>query len=371
MNPLTITEVVTRRDRRAFVRLPWKLYAGDRHWVPPLLMDVKKRLDPRKNPFFEHGDAVLFLARSNGEPVGRIAAITNRLHDEIHAESAGFFGWFECIDDPDVAAALMDAARKWTRSRGAEILRGPVSFSTNDECGTLIEGFDGPPTFLITYNPPYHDELIRGTGLEKAMDLLSFRLVVKEFALDRIGRIIEKVKRRDGITVRNLRRDDFATEIGRIKEIYNDAWADNWGFIPMTEAEIDHMAKDLKPLLDPRLVAFVERGDETIGFSLVLPNYNEVIQKLNGRLFPFGFFKLLRGARRTNSIRMVAMGLRRDVRTGADAILYHDAFRQSLALGKEWSDLGWVLETNHVMCNTIKKIGGRVHRRHRLYAAPL
>lgn len=365
---IAIREVETARDRRAFVRFPWSIYRDDPLWVPPLLIDVATRLNRRKNPFFLHSDAQLFLAWRGGRVVGRIAAIENRRHRQIHGDDVGFFGWFESERDPEVASALFARAESWLLERGCDAMRGPASFSLNDECGLLVEGFHRPPALMTPWNPPWYAELVEGCGFEKVMDLHSFRMPVDDFDVERIGRFAELIGRRENVTIRNFDRRDFRREVERVMAIYNQAWEDNWGFVPMTDAELEHMAKALKPLLEPRLVAFAEVDGEPIGFSLVVPDVNPLIKRIDGRLLPFGFWTLMRGVRRTPGIRLMAMGVVRAFhRKGIDSLLYLDAFRNSKKTNKVQSEIGWVLETNPVMINTIEKIGGIRDRTHRLY----
>lgn len=365
---LTVTAARSRRDRSDFLELPWRLYAGDPNWVAPLRLDVKARLDRSKNPFFQHSEAELFLARRGPRVVGRIAAIENRRHLERHGDGAGFFGWFECEDDPAVAEALLEAARCWLRARGLQAMRGPANFSLNEEAGLLVKGFESRPTLLSTYNPPYYAGLLESHGLAKVMDLYSFDLPVQKFGDSRIGRIAERVVKRERAVVRNFRKNDFDTELEHFQRIYNDAWTDNWGFVPMTDAEIQHMAKSLKPVLEPKMACFVEIEGKPVGFSLVLPDINHILQRLHGRLFPFGVFRLLAGVKKVPGLRLLAMGIQRDFHNrGLDAVLYHDNFVNADALGKIDSDIGWVLENNQVMINTIEKAGGTHARTHRLY----
>ncbi|MEZ6194276.1 MAG: N-acetyltransferase [Planctomycetota bacterium] len=360
------------RDLARFIDFPYRLYRGEDRWVPPLRFDVKNRLDRRKNPFFDHSEAAYFLAWRDGRPVGRIAAIDNRRHREFHGDRTGFFGWFDCEDDPAVAVALLDRARAWLRERGLDRVRGPASFSLNDECGLLVEGFDEPCTILTPWNPPSSEALVLAAGLEKVMDLVSFLLPVMSFDHERVGRIADLVVRREGVELRRFRPERFAEEVAAVMDIYNDAWEDNWGFVPMTARELDHMAKELKPILEPALACFAEKEGKPVGFSLVLPDVNLVLKKMKGRLFPFGIFHLLFGLKRVAGIRLIAMGVSREFhKRGLDALLYLDSFRAARDLGKEWSELGWVLETNQVMINTIERVGGRRNRVHRLYEGPV
>jgi len=369
--PITVSPVVGRRDLETFIRLPYRLLQDEPCWPPPLLFDVRNRLDRSKNPFFEHGEAEYFVARRGREVVGRIAAIRNHLHEEVHGEKLGFFGWFDLIDDEDVARALLDTARDWVAERGLEAIRGPVSFSLNDECGCLVDGFEHPATIMTPWNPPWYGTRIEAAGFRKSKDLYSFALPVMDFGAERIGRIVKRIKKREGARLREFDPKHFDQEVARIESIYNEAWTDNWGFVPMTPAEFRHMAKELKPVLVPELAHFVEIEGRPVGFSLVLPDVNVILKKLKGRLFPLGILRLLFGLKRVERIRLIAMGVVRNLHMkGLDSVLYLAAFEGARKLGKTFSELGWVLEDNAVMINTIERIGGRRYRTHRLYDAP-
>ncbi len=335
--------------------------------MPPLRFDVKRRLDRRKNPFFAHSDAAYFLVLRDGTALGRIAAIDYRRHNEIHGDQVGFFGWFDCVDDQAVADLLLDGAARWLGERGKDAIRGPVSFSLNDEAGVLVEGFDVMPRVLTPWNPPYYEDLLVGWGLEKAMDLVSFNLPVNSFEHERIGRIVERIMKRGKLVLRPFDMKNFKREVEHFKRLYNDAWHDNWGFVGLTDAEIDHMAKDLKPVVEPSLANFIEVDGEPVGFALVLPDLNHILKDLNGRLLPFGLFKLLFGLGKIPNIRLLAMGVRRDLhKSGIDSVLYYASYEAARKLGKVDSELGWVLETNSVMISTIEKVGGKRYRTHRI-----
>lgn len=369
---IEIRPVESRADLRRFIQLPFDLHRDEPRWVPPIRLDVRNRLNRKKNPFFEHSEAVYFLALRDGHPVGRIAAIDNARHREMHRDGVGFFGWFECEPREETAIALIDRARDWLRARGLEHIRGPASFSLNDESGLLVEGFDEHCTILTPWNPPGYADLVEAAGLAKVMDLYSFHLDVLSFDHERIGRIAKLVRRREKVELRRFDKKRFQDEVDTVMAIYNDAWEDNWGFVPMTPRELEHMAAELKPVLEPSLVCFARHEGRDVGFSLVLPDINPLLKKIRGRLFPFGIVRLLRGIRHVQGIRLVAMGMSRSHhKKGLDALLYLDNFEASRDLGKVWSELGWVLETNQVMINTIERIGGRRARTHRLYEASL
>ncbi|MEE9391819.1 MAG: N-acetyltransferase [Planctomycetota bacterium] len=368
MTDIAIREVRSRADLKKFRRLPFAIYRDDPLWVPPLNFDVKNRLNRAKNPFFEHSEAIYFLAERAGRTVGRIAAILNRRHQEFHEDRVGFFGWFECENDAEVALSLFTAAESWLRERGCDTLRGPASFSLNDECGLLIEGFHRPATMLTPWNPPYYADLLESCGFSKAMDLNSYYMPVMDFPLERTERIIRLIKKREGATVRKFDPSRYDEEVARVLNIYNEAWTKNWGFVPMTESELKHMAKDMKPVIDPRLASFVEIEGRAVGFALVLPDINCILKKLGGRLFPFGIFRLLFGLKRVPGVRLLAMGVSEEFhKRGIDALLYQSSFEGSVEGGRVWSELGWVLENNTVMHNALIKLNANLDRVHRLY----
>ncbi|MCB9832349.1 MAG: N-acetyltransferase [Planctomycetes bacterium] len=364
---LELRTVQNRADLKLFIDLPYRLHSAEPFFVPPLRFDQKRRLDRKSNPFFRHSEAEYFLALRSGRVVGRIAAIDYKPHREIHGENVGFFGWFECIDDQAVADRLFETAAAWLAARGIGAMRGPASFCMNDEVGVLVEGYEVLPSLLTPWNPPYYEALMTGWGLAKVMDLVSFALPVASYDHERLGRIVDRITRRANMRLRRFDLANFDREVEHFKRLYNDAWNDNWGFVGLTDAEIDHMAKDLKPLIEPKLAHFVEVDGEPVGFALVLPDLNQILKGLRGRLFPFGIFKLLFGLKRVSRIRLLAMGVRRDFhRSGLDSVLYHASYLGARELGKVESELGWVLESNTVMITTIEKVGGRRHRTHRL-----
>ena len=371
-SPLVVAPVETRADLRCFVDLPWAIYRDDPHWVPPLKRDVRAAFDPEKHPFHRHSEAQPFLARRGTEVVGRICAIRNRNHERLHEEAVGFFGWFECVDDQDVAAALFDAAAGWLRERGLTAMRGPTSFSTNETTGLLVDGDEGPPALLLAHNPPWYPALVEGCGLRKAKDLYAWHIVEGNWP-EHMFRAEKIVARRYGTRVRTMDMSKFDEELLLIRRLYNAAWEKNWGFVPMTDAEMDHMAAELKPIIDPSLALFAETPEgEVIGFALALPDFNQVLHKLNGRLTPLGIVKALVYKRRINSLRVLILGLLEEWRgKGIDAVLYLAIFRNGTAAGMHEADMSWILEDNHKMNAALERLGGRIYRTYRLYEAPL
>lgn len=370
MAGLSVRPVESRRDLEAFVRFPWSIYEGRYpHWVPPLLSQERKRLDRRKHPFFEHGDAAYFLAFRDGRPAGRIAAIENRLHNEFHDDRVGFFGFFESVADPAVAEALVAQAADWCRARGRTMLRGPASYSVNEVYGLLVEGFDAPPTILMPYNPPYYASLLEGVGFRKAKDLLAHYGDIGSFNVERLNGVLERVLGRNSrVRIRTVEMGRFRDEVRLIREIYNAAWERNWGFVPMTDAEMDQMARDLKPIIDPRLAFIGEVDGEPAGFALALPDVNQAIRHANGRLWPFGFVKILWHMRKIDRIRIVALGLRPEHRrTGLDGLFYRQLFLNGTAQGYTMGESSWILEDNRTMRQAVEKVGFRIYKTFRVY----
>jgi GNAT superfamily N-acetyltransferase len=362
-----------RRDIKRFIDFPYRLHARDPLWVPPLRRDVAALLSRTKNPFFEHAEAEYFIAARGDEVVGRIAAISNRLHNETHEDRVGFFGFFEAIDDQEVADALFTTAGEWCRSKGHDVLRGPASFSVNDECGLLVEGFESPPTLMMPHNPPYYIRLIERAGFAKAKDLWVYQGGSEERYIpvpERLARATELIRQRQGITLRPLNMKDFAGEVARIKELYNSAWQKNWGFVPMTEHEIDHLAEQFKPVVIPDLVPMAEKNGKLIGFGITLPDLNVVLRSnRSGRLFPV-VLKLL-WALKTNRIRrarILLLGVAPAYHgKGVDAMLYHWIWTRSGERGITWGEAGWILEDNPAMNAGLEKMTFRVYKTYRLY----
>lgn len=369
MAKVEIVPVDSRKRLKQFIMLPWKLYRNDPNWVPPLILDMKNLLNKKKNPFFLHSEADYFLAVRDGEVVGRIAAILNNNHNAYHNEKTGFFGFFECIDDTEIAAALLQTAEQWVRARSQERIRGPMNFSTNDTCGLLIEGFDTPPFILMPHNPPYYKDLLEQAGYEKVQDLLAYRMYKEQGMNPRIRKIAQLAREHEGVTVRTLNMKRFDEELERVKRIYNDAWSRNWGFVPLTDAEINHLAKELKPVIDPDLVLFAEIDGEAVAFSLALPDYNQVLIRLNGRLLPFGIFKLLYYRRKIDAVRVFTLGVMQKYQKsrGIGPLLYEETFVRGTAKGYRWGEFSWILESNKLMNSALQLMGAQIYKRYRIF----
>jgi len=369
-NP-TIRVVKAKSDLMSFIRLPWQIYKDDLHWVAPLLVERKEFLNKTKNPFFKHADVVFYLAERNGQAVGRIAGIVNHNHVEYHQEKAGFFGFFECVNDYQVAKALLDKVRDWLRSKGMEIMRGPANFSSNEEWGFLLEGFDCRPVIMMTYNPPYYLEFAERYGMVKAKDLFAYFIDETSYPPQRVLRMAESIRKRQNIRLRSLNMKEFKEEVEGIKQIYNAAWSKNWGFVPMTDQEFDHLAKNLKQIVDPHMVFIAEVDGRPAGFSLALPDFNQVLARLNGRLFPLGILKLLWHTKIRNKIdgvRIITMGVVPEFqKRGIDTVFYVQSFDVGVKRGYRWAEMSWVLEDNTLMNRVMQLLGAKLYKKYRIY----
>ncbi len=369
---IDVTPVRSSADLKAFINLPWTIYRNNPHWVPPLRRDLKKRLDETQYPFFDHAEAEFLIARCQGRVVGRIVAIKNDIHIDFHEEQVGFFGFFESIEDPEVAAALFSHAAQWLRERKLGVMRGPVNYSANDDCGLLVEGFDSPPMIMMSYNPPYYLNLIEGFGFEKAKDLLAYEITDEVQVPERLERTVQWIKKRKKITIRPLVKKHIHQEIQRVKEIYNSAWEKNWGFVPMTDREIDYMAQELIQIIDPDLLLFAEIEEEPVAFILALPDFYVALKHANGRLFPFGLLKILWHSRKIDTARVLAFGIKKEYRQqGIDALMYYEAYKRGVAKGYRRGEMSWILEDNTLMNRGIKNMGATLYKRYRIYDYPL
>jgi GNAT superfamily N-acetyltransferase len=372
LSEIKIRRVENDSDKNKFINLPWKIYKDYPNWVPPLKFDVKNNLNPAKNPFFQHAKVELYLAEMNGKLVGRISAIINDNHNKFYNDKVGFFGFFESINDKKVSRALFDTAYKFLKDNGMDTVRGPVNPSTNDECGLLVDAFDTPPVLLMTYNPPYYINLLEDYGFAKAKDLLALyipkEVINNEAKMSQLERISNMVKKRENITLRNVNLKDFDNEVQRIREIYNNAWQDNWGFVPMTEDEFKYIAKALKPIAVEDFIIFAEVDGKAIGFSLALPDFNQVLHKMDGTLFPTGIFKLLYYKGKIDLLRVIIMGVNKEYhKKGIDAIFYQDIIKAGNRNGYKGAEISWVLEDNYAMKQTSEKLGAHVYKTYRIY----
>ena len=377
-----IVPVTSEEQRREFAKFPWKIYRDDPYWVAPIYMDRLTLLDPAKHPFYEHAEVQLFMAMKGEELVGTLSAHINHGHNEVFKDKVGFFGFFEVIEDFEVAQALLETAGDWLWDRGMEAIRGPESFSQNEECGLLIDGFDAPPVVLMTYNPRYYQDFIERAGFGKAQDLYAWDLLTTIFDLDpqrlprKFLRVAEEARKREGLVIRPINMKRYDEEVERVKKVYNAAWEQNWGFIPLTDNEIDHLAAEMKMIIDPDLVHFAELDGEPIGICLGLPDVYQAMLKAkpqpNTWSLPLTLGKFLWHRRKVDAFRLWAMGVLPEYRAlGIDAIFYVETARKSFSKGYLRCEMSWILESNDMMNRIIERLGGTVYKTYRIYEKPL
>jgi hypothetical protein len=371
---VSIRPVRTRRELKRFVKVPFRLHRDHPQWVAPLIFERMEFLDRGKNPFFEHAEAEYFLAERDGQAVGRITAQIDRCWDETQGGNDAMFGFFETADDPEVAAALLKAASEWAQGKGRNRILGPMDFTTNDEIGVLIEGYERRPMILENWHPPHYLGLIEANGFGKAMDLLMWELQFGDLKEGErfdpaIHAAAEKALRDEGVTIRNISMRNLPDEMRAFSEVYNEAWGDNWGFVPATDAEIEFHAKLLKQVIDEDWAYIAEKGGDPVGAALTLPDINQALAKLNGRLLPFGWLRFLLAKRRIDQLRVLALGVKHAYRhTGVAAGLYLKHLETAQRPGTiEGGEMGWILETNGPMNRAMEGMGGRVVKKYRVF----
>jgi len=331
-------------------------------------MAQKELLNTEKHPFYAHAEMQCFLARRDGEVCGRVAAIVDRNYNEFQKEDAGFFGFFESADDVEVARAVMQSARKWLLERGAKVIRGPMSPSTNYECGLLVEGFDSAPNVMMPYNSPSYPRMLEAVGLRKAMDLLAYWSTPTEVNGAKVERVARRAAGSQGVVIRTIRMSKFAEEVQMLWKLYNATWAQNWGFVPMTREEFLHEAAEMKQILKPDLVLIGEVQGRAVGFALALPNINLALKHAGGKLFPLGLFKILYHQRLIKELRVVALGVVEEYRTlGVAAGFYAALIRNARRLGFGHSEMSWILEDNVLMNRSLKTMGAKKYKTYRIY----
>jgi GNAT superfamily N-acetyltransferase len=374
VSTVEIRPVRSRRDLKRFVKVPFRLHRDHPQWVPPLIYERMEFLNREKNPWFEHGEAEYLIAEREGEPVGRITAQVDECWDESQGGSDAMFGFFETVDDPQVVAALLDAAAEWAAARGRTRILGPMDFTTNDEVGILIEGHELRPFILENWHPPFYKSLLEAHGFGKAMDLLMWELQLGNLKEGKsfdpaIHAAAEKALHDEGVTIRNIDKGNLAHEMRLFTPVYNDAWSDNWGFVPPTDAEIEFHAKILKQVLDEDWAYIAEKDGEAIGAALTLPDINQVLAKMGGRLLPFGWLHFLFGKRKIDRLRVFALGVKHEYHhTGVAAGLYLKHLETAGKPGAiEGGEMGWILETNEPMNRAMEGMGGKVVKRYRIY----
>jgi len=369
MDALTIRPITSQKDIMRFIKFQWKIYQNDPYWVPPLLMDRKKILSKEKNPFYQHADIQLFLAEQNGEIKGRIAAIKNDLHNKYHNDKVGFFGFFECYNDQNTANKLFDAAAEWLRWKGCDTMRGPANPSSNDDWGFLLEGFDDSPRILMPHTPKYYLELSEKYGFQKAKDLYAWKIMnQKLIQSEKLKRVAEIAAKRSGMVVEQMDMKNFREEVEKFKYVYNKAWAVNWGFVPLTDAEIDALAKDLKQLVEPSLVIFGKINGELVGAALVILDYNAIFKTMNGRLFPFNFIKLFTQKKKIKWARVITLGvIPQYQKRGLDAVFYWEIVQRAERIGILLGEASWILEDNDMMNRGAEVMNSELYKKYRLY----
>jgi GNAT superfamily N-acetyltransferase len=370
MSSLLIKQVESPREERAFLQLPWELYRGDPCWIPPLRMNQAELTGFKKHPFYDFATRGAFLALRDGRPVGRVLAIDNPQHEKIHREKLGFFGFFECQDDAAAARGLLDAARDWLAQRGIARVRGPVNPSLNYECGLLIDGFDSPPTFMMTYNPPYYARLIEGAGFRKVEDMYAFwgHIDMLDQLDKKLAFVVEECTKRFDIKLRRLDRKRFDEEVRMFLDIYNQSLQGTWGFTPLSEGEIAHMGASLKHLIVPEMTTVAEIDGKPVGAQFGLLDYNPRIKAIDGRLFPFGFLRLLWNKRGIKLVRLISTNVVPEYQKwGLGLVIAARLVPEVRAWGIQEAEFSWVLESNKLSFGTLKRGGAKITKTYRLY----
>src|SRR5690554_652159 len=368
-----IIEVENKKQLKLFIDFPHELYKNDKYYVPELYIAQRDLLT--KHPFLLHSEIALFLVYENNKIVGRNAAIINNNHNVKNEKKDGFFGFFDVINQKEIAKLLIDKAESWLKDKGVKTIIGPVNPSTNETCGLLVEGFDSPPVAMMTYNYPYYKTLLEDVGFKKQTDLLAYD-IVSDSLDDKPFRLMNAFKERlaqKGITIRTVNLKNFKEEVTGLKKVYNEAWDKNMGFVPMTDEEFQYMAKDLKLVLDKDFCLIAEQGQKTIGFALCVPDINQVLIKVKkGRLFPTGIFKLLFKRKSINAIRVIALGINEPYRKlGIEAVFYGMIIQKGLEKGINKAEASWILEDNEMMNRAIKHVNGKVYKKYRIYEKKL
>ena len=376
MGSVTVRPVRTRRDLKRFIDLPFRLHSEHPLWVPPLKVERRIFLSRRMNAFFSHGEAEYFLALREGRAVGRISAQVNHAFNDYQEKRWGWFGFLEIERDPEALEALEDAAAAWLRERGMERMVGPASFAMNDESGILIEGFYLRPMILQPWHPPYYQELIEASGMTKAMDLLMWNLEVsgREKVHPAIFELAGKVESEHGIRVRPMRRRQLRKDMDAFAEVYNAAWSKNWDFVPYSKEDLDAYAQELQLVFDKNWFMIAERVDtgEVVGMAITVPDVNQVLERMNGRLLPLGWWKFLRKGKVIDRVRVGFLGVKPEYQhTGVAAKLYVEHFDMAAATKFKGGEMGWILETNKAMNRAMEGMGGEVVKRYRIYERAL
>lgn len=369
MAGIEIVTVERKSDLKDFIDLPWKIYAEYPKWVPPLKKEVRRMLDAGKHPFWEFSERILFLARRGSETVGRIAGIIDRHHNEFHGEQMGIWGFFECADDPEAAASLFSSVETWVRRKGMTFVRGPLNPSINYEAGLLIEGFDYPPALMMTYNPPYYPTLVESCGLTKEKDLFAFLVEGDYRPPEWLDRLAERMAQKKGIHIRSFRLKDSVAEFALVREIFNDCWADNWGYVPLSDGETQEMGKSMVKIGDPDLAFFIYYGDEPAGVCLILPDVNPLLKRLNGRIGLTGLLKVLLYRREITGLRALLFGIKEKYRQMGLPMLALRYLYEVVRKKEKYRylEMGWTLEDNESINFLMEEAGARIHKKYGIF----
>lgn len=381
MAEIEITKVSDKSELEQFITFPWQVYADDPYWVPPLLSERREFLDPKQNPFFEHASATFYIARRNGTKVGTIGAFTNDLYNQVHQANAGFFGFFEVLDDPQAAAALLSTAEQQLKQAGHNEMIGPMQYSTNDELGLLVDGFDDPPRILMTYNPRRYQGYLEGAGLTKAMDLWAYSMdiaAVRASMSEKVKRVSEKIRKRYNLVLRKVDMKDFDNEVDRIKDMYNAIWQANWGFVPMTDGEVELLAKNLKQIVDPDFVPILERDGKPVAFGIALPDLNQPLLRAYPRPGTPELLTLLkmlwhwRVRPKMTWVRAWALGILPEFQgQGLESLLLLELANTAYEKGYQHGEMSWILENNDKVQKSIALFGAEVYKTYRIYSKSL
>ena len=370
-----VEPVASRGDLREFIELPYRLHATAEKWIPPLRIERRLFLSARFNAFFKHGEAQLFLARRAGRVVGRISAHIDTAFNDFHDNAWGMFGFLELEDDPEATRALLDAAAAWLRERGRDRMVGPMDFTMNDESGVLIEGFDREPMVRQSWHPPYYQRLCEDAGLDKAVDTFMWQLHIigRDNVMPIIWDLAEQLEPKHGIKIRKMSRLRLRRDLEAFAEIYNEAWSRNWGFVPYSEEDLDAYAQELQLVYDRDWFMIAEDAEgKTVGMAITVPDVNQVLKRMNGRLLPLGWWHYLRKKQAIDRCRVGFLGVKRAYQhTGVAAGLYDEHFHMAEATRVKWGEMGWILETNKAMNRAMEAMGGQIVKKYRVYERTL
>ncbi|MEA2183947.1 MAG: hypothetical protein QOF69_3132 [Solirubrobacteraceae bacterium] len=365
-----VKAVTSRRDWREFIELPFRLHSTSPWWVPPLRIERRLFHSRRMNAYFKHAGAQEFVARRGARVVGRVSAQCDANYDAQHGPGTGLFGFLELEDDPEVAAALLDAARGWLAERGRTRMIGPMDYTMNDECGVLIEGFEREPMIKQPWHPPYYQRLCEGAGLAKAIDLYMWELDIsdREKILPVIFELAEQAQSKHGIELRRMSRRGLSKDVKVFGEVYNASWKDNWGFVPYDDEDLKHYGEELQLVFDKNWFMVAEKDGETVGIAITVPDVNQVLKLMNGRLLPLGWWRWLRKGKIVTRVRVGFLGVRPEYQhTGTAAMFYVEHFETATRTPQKWGEMGWILETNRAMNRGMEAMGGRIAKRYRVY----